>query len=189
MGWLDSIAASAGLKALQAGADMRIMQLGMFDLSGIPAPLKGHADSVIAARFSEGVLTPDDVYSAGILKLAVFYSVARKEGAVEMELVMRAACRAMSQRGGDAIGPAVTFEVMDLLREAPPESAPEPPPLPTSQVPSPSVDFDEEQELLWGDYDEGAISDEEYNSRFRQLLLDEVADLVDRRLRGRRWPP
>lgn len=181
MGWLDSFAETAGLKALQAGADMRIAQLAMLDLHLLPAPLRDEASALVATRYRAGDLKVDDDCRAAALKLGTFYAAARREGVVELELVLQAALKQLRQRAGDALGPSIDRDIKSIMGANDASPAPVPPPLPAAPAPK-AVDFDQAHEMLWDDYDEGALSDDEYNRRFRALLLDEVGALIDRRL-------
>lgn len=106
----DYVAGVAGLKALQAGADAKILQAGL-DLALIPPPLRDHANEILKQRYLLSEIT-DNRFDAAMLKLGVFYANAESAGHMQLAAAIYSAIDHMRSMAGSSLSPSINLEVI-----------------------------------------------------------------------------
>lgn len=198
MGILDGI----GRKAALVSADAFIKLKTSVDLALIPKQLRAHADGVLSRRLT---YSPErlDIADIALLKLAILYVNAEHQGAHHLQALLADTIGEFRARAGHEISAAVRLEVLGQVGQLVPQSESDtvrPLSVFTDQVNEVAekddldieLEFDQQHEELRDAYQDGQMTDDEYETEYRRLFREEaraIAQLEIRKELGRKGPP
>lgn len=183
MSIFDRLGTMAGIKAVQAGADIQLHRHTRFDPSTIPADIQALMNEEIRMRFLNGEITDFD---AALMKLSWMYRDAERLEFVPAQRILYEAITQLREAPGAIFSHGASIECMAMTGMGPDFQDQAHEELPLADEPSLAGvgSSPPDYEQLLTRYEGGELDVDEYIGEIKQLLVSEIGVLIEQRLRA-----